>query len=243
MADKDLVFRKSYKCPICDSNFKNLTVKQGKAYRDSADFDLKVNFKNIEPLKYDIIMCPVCGYGALERYFERVAPRQRKDIIDKLCQTYVGIDDNKDEYTFDDAIERYDNAFVCADIKNSKNSEIGFMSLKLAWLYRAYSKSLPLEDEKKDELWQKERAYLFKAMDNLEVARLKEHSPICGMDDVTLDILLAGLCIELEELDTARKYINSAMNNRNVSVGIRNKIYEFKSTLKRIEDEAQAENE
>ena len=69
MSEADKVFKKSYKCPICDSNFKSLTVKQGKARMIDTDIDLKVNYRDIEPLKYDIILCPVCGYAALERYF------------------------------------------------------------------------------------------------------------------------------------------------------------------------------
>ena len=80
MSEADKVFKKSYKCPICDSNFKCLTVKQGKARMVSSDIDLKVNYRDIEPLKYDIILCPVCGYAALERYFITAPPKVNKKV-------------------------------------------------------------------------------------------------------------------------------------------------------------------
>ena len=47
MSEADKVFKKSYKCPICDSNFKCLTVKQGKARMVSSDIDLKVNYRDV----------------------------------------------------------------------------------------------------------------------------------------------------------------------------------------------------
>ena len=43
MADAEKIFGKTYNCPICGNNFKNLTIRQGKARMDSTDIDLKVN--------------------------------------------------------------------------------------------------------------------------------------------------------------------------------------------------------
>ena len=56
MADAEKIFGKTYNCPVCGNSFKNLTVRQGRARMDSTDIDLKVNYKDIEPLKYDIIL-------------------------------------------------------------------------------------------------------------------------------------------------------------------------------------------
>ena len=232
MSEADKVFKKSYKCPICDSNFKCLTVKQGKARMVSSDIDLKVNYRDIEPLKYDIILCPVCGYAALERYFDRVSAFQRKNIIDKICQSFSYVFEDKDEFTFDDAIVRYKFAVLTSQVKMSKASEFGFLCLKMGWLYRSYADSLDESmKKKKTELKEQEKTYLTNAFNYFETARAKEQSPICGMDEITFDTLLASLCVELDKKDEAKKYMSIILSNRNASKRVKDKIFDLKELL------------
>ena len=238
MSDVDKVFYKTYKCPICDSNFKNLTVKQGKARMVSADIDLKVNYKDIEPLKYDIILCPVCGYAALERYFDRVSVFQRKNIIEKICQSFNTVFEEKDELTYDDAIVRYKFAFLTSQIKMSKNSEFGFLCLKMAWLYRSYYKSLDESETKKiNELKGQEKNFLGNAYMYFETARAKEQSPICGMDELTFDTLLASIAVELKKSGEAKKYLGIIMQNRNATKRVKDKVFELKEILNTFDNE------
>ena len=232
MSEADKVFKKSYKCPICDSNFKCLTVKQGKARMVSSDIDLKVNYRDIEPLKYDIILCPVCGYAALERYFDRVSAFQRKNIIDKICQSFSYVFEDKDEFTFDDAVVRYKFAVLTSQVKMSKASEFGFLCLKMGWLYRSYADSLDESmKKKKAELKEQEKTYLTNAFNYFETARAKEQSPICGMDEITFDTLLASLCVELDKKDEAKKYMSIILSNRNATKRVKDKIFDLKELL------------
>ena len=238
MSEADKVFKKSYKCPICDSNFKCLTVKQGKARMVSSDIDLKVNYRDIEPLKYDIILCPVCGYAALERYFDRVSAFQRKNIIDKICQSFSYVFEDKDEFTFDDAIVRYKFAVLTSQVKMSKASEFGFLCLKMGWLYRSYADSLDESmKKKKAELKEQEKTYLTNAFNYFETARAKEQSPICGMDEITFDTLLASLCVELDKKDEAKKYMSIILSNRNANKRVKDKIFDLKELLDGQSDE------
>ncbi|MCR5848385.1 MAG: DUF2225 domain-containing protein [Lachnospiraceae bacterium] len=240
MADSELVFKKSYKCPICDSSFKNLTVKQGRARMESTDFDLKINYRSIEPLKYDIILCPVCGYAALERYFERVSVFQRKNIIDKICQSFNSVFEDKDEFDFEDAIIRYKFAFLTCQVKMSKSSELGFLCLKMGWLYRSYAKSLDENETKKiKELNKLELDFLDKAYNYFEDARANEQSPICGMDEITFDTLLAGLCVKLKKTDEARNYIGIILQNRDALKRVKDKARDLKELVDEIENESE----
>jgi len=232
MSDSDKVFYKSYKCPICDSNFKNLTVKQGKARMESSDIDLKVNYKDIETLKYDVILCPVCGYAALERYFNRVSVFQRKNIIEKICQSFSTVFEEKDELTFDDAIIRYKFALLTSQVKMAKDSEYGFLCLKLGWVYRSYARSIENDEKKVKELKKHETEFLSNAYSYFEKARAGEQSPICGMDELTFDTLLAGLCVELNKDEEAKNYINAVLQNRNASKRVKDKVRELKDMIK-----------
>ena len=63
--EKDSLFDKKYECPICDYKFTQRTVRTGRTRLLSTDTDLRHKFRYFDPIKYDIIACPKCGYAAL----------------------------------------------------------------------------------------------------------------------------------------------------------------------------------
>lgn len=67
--EQDFLFDKSFTCPLCDREFKARTVKIGKAKLAGSDLDLRPRYEQIDLLKYDVIMCPSCGYASLSRFF------------------------------------------------------------------------------------------------------------------------------------------------------------------------------
>lgn len=238
MPEAEMVFLKTYSCPVCESKFKNLTVKQGRARLDSTDIDLKPNFKGIETLKYDIVLCPVCGYAALERYFASITSTQRKAVLDKITRSFHTAFEEKETTDFEEACLRFKFAMLSSQVKGVKSSEYGFLSLKYAWLNRAYYNSLEDKDSKKaKELKDTEMSFLGKALDYFTDARAKEQSPICGMDEMTFDCLLAALNIELDKKDDAKKYLSGILVSRTASRRIKDKALELKELLNQDEEE------
>ena len=235
MSDADKLFPKTYKCPVCENPFKNLTLRQGRARMESTDIDLKVNYKGIEPLKYDVIMCPICGYASLERYFERVSTFQREKIIEEISQKFNEKVKDKGEFSYDEAIIRYRHAFNTSRVRMAKDSEMGLLCLKNGWLYRSYARSIEGDDDealkKRKELELREKAFLGNALNYLTKARAGEHPPICGMDDTTLDCLLAGLCVELGKFDEAKKYMGNVLQNRSATKSVKDKIITMKEYI------------
>lgn len=233
MAENEMVFYKTYRCPVCDGQFKNLTVKQGKARLLGTDIDLKPNFADIETLKYDVCLCPVCGYASVERYFGKISAFQRKQILENISKSFKTVFPQNDTISFDEAVIRYKFAILTCQVKGSKESEFGFLCLKLGWLYRAYAASLnPSEDESKiKELNKQEDAFLLKAMDYFVVARANEQSPICGMDEMTYDCLLAALMIRFERFSDAKRLLGSVITSRTASKRVKDKARELKDII------------
>ena len=114
----------------------------------------------------------------------------------------------------------------------SKHSEFGFLCLKMGWLYRSYANSLDEKmQKKKAELKEQEKNYLYNAFNYFETARAKEQSPICGMDELTFDTLLASLCVELQKKEEAKKYMSIILSNRNATKRVKDKIFDLKELL------------
>ena len=129
--EQDFLFDKSCTCPICDKEFKNRTVKVGKAKLSGSDLDLRPRYEQIDLLKYDIIMCPYCGYAALSRFFKFVTSPQAKNIKKTISATFEPQKETKEVYTYDEALERYKLALANAIVKQTKASEKAYICLNI----------------------------------------------------------------------------------------------------------------
>lgn len=222
MQEQDFLFDKSCTCPICDKEFKNRTVKVGKAKLAGSDLDLRPRYEQIDLLKYDIIMCPYCGYTALSRFFKFVTAPQAKNIKKTISATFEPQKEKKEIYTYDEALERYKMALANAIVKQTRASEKAYICLKTAWLLRGkaehLNKNLPDYEEQKRQCAEEENEFLRNALEGFLTARQSESFPMCGMDEPTVDYLIAVTAMRFEQYDVSSRLIagilQSAANPR-----------------------------
>lgn len=233
--EKDLIFDKSFTCPVCDSSFSAKIVKSGKAKLIGTDQDLRAKFEGIDPAKYDVLLCPSCGYAALSRYFSNITSVQAKLIREKVSQN-VHINSYSDEvYSYEQALERYKLALVDAVVKKAKASEKAYICLKSAWLVRGYAESLREEgnpdEQTLKELAQEETEYLDNAYKGFVEARQSEGFPMCGMDEVTIDYLIAALAARSRKYDVAGKLVAAILTNSAASARIKERARDLKEQI------------
>ena len=211
MQEQDFLFDKSCTCPICDKEFKNRTVKVGKAKLAGSDLDLRPRYEQIDLLKYDIIMCPYCGYTALSRFFKFVTAPQAKNIKKTISATFEPQKEKKEIYTYDEALERYKMALANAIVKQTRASEKAYICLKTAWLLRGkaehLNKELPDYEEQKNQCMEEENEFLRNALEGFMTARQSESFPMCGMDEPTVDYLIAVTAMRFEQYDVSSRLI------------------------------------
>jgi len=166
--EQDFLFDKSFTCPICDKEFKARTVKIGKAKLAGSDLDLRPRYEQIDLLKYDIILCPYCGYAALSRFFKFVTSPQAKNIRKTISATFKPQKEVKEIYTYDEALERYKLTLANAIVKQTRSSEKAYICLKTAWLLRGKAehldKNLPDYEEQKKQCEDEENEFLRNAL-------------------------------------------------------------------------------
>lgn len=215
--EQDFLFDKSCTCPICDKEFKNRTVKVGKAKLSGSDLDLRPRYEQIDLLKYDIIMCPYCGYAALSRFFKFVTSPQAKNIKKTISATFEPQKETKEVYTYDEALERYKLALANAIVKQTKASEKAYICLKTAWLLRGKAehldKNLPDYEEQKKQCKEEETEFLHNALDGFLAARQSESFPMCGMDEPTVDYLIAVTAMKFEQYDVSSRLITGVLQS------------------------------
>lgn len=243
ITEADILFEKSYTCPCCDKEFKVKTVRTGKVKLESADTDLRPKYQLVDALKYDAIVCPNCGYAALNRFFNYLASVQRKLIKENISATFKGLNETGTIYTYDDAIARHKLALVNTIVKKGKTSERAYTCLKLAWILRGKAESLPKETPEYDkiikELKAEEDELILNAYEGFTQAFMKENFPICGMDELTSSYLVADLARRSGRYEEALRWISKVITARDANERIKNKARELKELIREDYQEAE----
>ena len=225
--EEDLVFEKSYTCPACSKPFKSLTVRTGKVKAVSQDVDLRWKFKQLDPLKYDVVMCPNCGCAALIGEFPRITGKQAKLIKEKISASFKSQDPPHGKLSYDEALARYKVALANAVVRGVKASEKAFICLKAGWLLRGKAESLtpgtPGYDEEKKKTEAEEDAFLKNALEGFKNARGSESFPMCGMDEHSVDYLIAALSFRFGDYALAEKLISEILVSRVASDRLKEK--------------------
>lgn len=233
--EETFLFDKSYECPVCYQGFKAKTVRSGKLRSLGTDRDLRPLYDQMEPLKYDVVICPHCGYAVLTRFFGGLTAGQIKAIKENISANFHPVKEEKETYTYEEALYRYKLCLANTIVKHGKVSEKAYICLKAGWLLRSMGENLDpaVEDYNKkiQEIKEQEKDFLKNALDGLITARQTESYPICGMDEVTLEYLIAVLAMEFEKYDISSRLIYNILNTPTVNNRIKDKAREVKDEL------------
>ena len=135
-AGSEYLFLKSYTCPICDHDFKSLAVKASKLIAEHTDSDLRVHYTGVEPLHFDVVICPNCWYSALaETFKDGVSSKKQIDQLMKYHKEMLHLKLGEERNSFT-VFAGYYLAIICAP-KCYRNYDaiIGKLWLKLSRLY------------------------------------------------------------------------------------------------------------
>lgn len=244
ITEEDLLFDKTFTCPVCDEEFHSKMIRTGKVKLLSADTDLRPKYQLVDSLKYDALVCPNCGYAALSRFFKFMMPAQAKLIRENISKNFSGLAPTGNIYTYDDAIARHQLALANAVVKKAKISEKAYTCLKMAWLYRGKAESLPSDTPDYDkvikELQSSEKELLENAYDGFLAAFSKEAFPMCGMDELTVTYLVADLARRIGKYDESSRWISKVLSSRQANERIKNRARDIKEMLNQDREKAEA---
>lgn len=215
--EQEFLFDKSCSCPVCGRDFKTRTVRTGRVRLNGSDQDLRPRYEPIDALKYDIIMCPHCGYTALSRFFQNITPQQAKNIQNMISIHFIAQKEQKEIYTYDDALERCRLALANAVVKRAKAGEKAYICLKTAWILRGkgehLDRNLPDYEAQRKQCGEEENEFLRNAMDGFLTARQSETPPICGLDQSTVDYLIAVAAMRFEQYEMAGRLVATILQS------------------------------
>lgn len=242
LTEEDLLFDKTFTCPVCDTEFHSKMIRTGKVKLLSADTDLRPKYQLVDSLKYDALVCPKCGYAALSRFFKYMMPAQSKLIHDNISKNFSGLKPTGNTYTYDDAILRHQLALANTVVKKAKASEKAYTCLKMAWLYRGKAEELPKDTPDYEkvvaELKKTETELLANAYDGFMTAFSREAFPMCGMDELTVTYLIAELARRTGKYEESSRWISKVLTSRQANERIKNRARDIKELLNKDKENA-----
>jgi hypothetical protein len=124
-------------CPLCGRKFEAHYILSSKLRRLNADDDMRVRYKDVEPLYYNIITCPNCLYSAETTQFGEASKRTADNVNAKIgpyrLGTVVQSGNERDTYT---VFLGYYLALLCAPIvADNHELVVAGLWLKISRLY------------------------------------------------------------------------------------------------------------
>ena len=233
--EEEYLFEKRYSCPICENKFTEHTVKAGKARRIGSDLDLRPRYTGLDATKYNIVFCKKCGYAAPISSFPHISSLQRKLLKEEIQKNYAGVEEKGNTLSYEEAIIRFKLALYCSVVKHGRNSEKAYLCLQLAWMYRGLAEQMEASKEAKKEelekLREEEKAYIEKAHTGFETAVANEMFPICGMDEMTFNYLLAELSRRVGKIDECKKLLGMILVSKSASTVVKDRARRLKEIL------------
>ncbi|NTV90550.1 MAG: DUF2225 domain-containing protein [Clostridiales bacterium] len=173
------IYNKEINCPVCSKAF-NVTKVKAKASRViSRDTDFCVTYEGINPLFYDVWICPNCGYAAQQDKFDGISDKEAKIVLQKISPRWTKRSFSG-ERTVDMAIETFMLALLSLQIRNGRTIDYAKVCLRLAWLYRG-----------KDS--EKEQEFLKFAAKHYADTYEKEKFPVDKLDELTCLYMIGEL--------------------------------------------------
>ena len=237
--EEEFLFDKKMACSVCDKEFKTKRVKNGRVRMLKSDPDLRPRFQFIDTLKYGITSCPFCGYTAINRNFEHLAPVQRKLVKEQISSQFKPtILYDEATISYDTAIDRYKLSLVNAIVKKGKASEKSYICLNLAWLLREKAatmpESVPGEKAAKAECLKEGETFYEQAYEGFMKAISQEMFPMCGMEESTVDYLLAYMAFHFKKYDISAKFLTSVVTSPSASRRAKDMALDLRNEIRAI---------
>ena len=215
----EYTYNKNMECPVCDNNFATRVLRLAKLSPVATDFDLRPIYKEpIQPLFYDIAICPKCGWSALSQVFKTITESQAKLIKETISPGFKYV-----EYppilTAEMSIERYKLALANAIVRKALNNEKAYICMKIAWMYRS------IKDKTKELL------FIAHAYKGFLDALSNERPPFLGLDIDTVSCIIASQAKTLGYYKDALKMTSRLLTSRSINPRLKDRSLDLKHEL------------
>ena len=121
------------------------------------------------------------------------------------------------------------------DVIEYESVILSYICLKTAWLLRSKAehldKDLPDYEEQKKKCEDEENNFLRNALEGFLAARQTEPFPMCGMDEPTVDYVIAVTAMRFEQYDVTSRLVSGILQSNTANPRMKDKARDVREML------------
>ncbi|WP_421381121.1 DUF2225 domain-containing protein [Bacillus salacetis] len=200
-------YQKKIECLYCKSPFHSTKIRSRfiKFSHHETDFRPVYKEEQINPLLYNVNVCPECGFSFTDDFTKYIVPAQKLQIQEKLASQWSKQDFGR-ERSFEEAINTYKLPILTGTLKKEKSITLAGLYLRTAWLYRS------IENE------EQENRFTTLALKEYINTYMKDDFTGTGMSETKILYLIAELQLRLRHFREAASYFSKVLASQKNSV-------------------------
>jgi uncharacterized protein len=201
------LFDKKVNCPICSNSYltKKLRSRFIKVEEIEADFFTHYKDKELNPIFYEVNVCPKCGFSFVDTFSSYYPPGSISLIKAQVSANWKERD-YSGERTVEQAVEVYKLAVLSGSLKQEKHVVMAGLCLRLAWIYRLLENSV------------QEMRFMKLALEKYKNSYLESDYIGTQLTEMRLIYLIGELSRRLGYPEEAVKNFSKVVNHHNRSV-------------------------
>jgi uncharacterized protein len=200
-------YQKKMECLYCKTTFQSTKIRSRfiKLSHHETDFRPVYKDERINPLLYNVNVCPECGFSFTDDFTKYIVPAVKVEIQEKLTNNWSKQDYGGNRSTTE-AINTYKLAILSGTLKKEKNITVAGLYLRTAWLYRSI---------KNDE---QEKRFTTLALNEYIKTYMNDDFNGTGMSETKLLYLIAELQLRLQHFREAASYFSKVLAKQKSSL-------------------------
>ncbi|MCW2278927.1 DUF2225 domain-containing protein [Heliophilum fasciatum] len=132
MATPNPLFAQTKECPLCGQSFSITRIRSSAVRVQERRPDFQVIYQGVNPVHYQVWVCPACHYANLDRDFDQ--PRRASQLLGELKSRYREEPDFQGERSLPTVLRAYQLAIQTALLSEASNGVKGSLFLRGAWV-------------------------------------------------------------------------------------------------------------
>ncbi|MDF2924059.1 MAG: hypothetical protein K0R57_2973 [Paenibacillaceae bacterium] len=195
------IYQIKVNCICCGYEFETSRVRPSFKKATGTDSDFNVRYKLTNPDYYVVRVCPQCGFSTTESFSDKLAADHKSEFELRVRVNWTA-KDYGGQRTWEDALQTYKLALLCAQIKGEKDRVMSGLLHHIAWLYR----------EKGDK--EQENRFLQFALDSYVLVYENEGSP--EVNNARLMYLIGELNRRIGNYYEAVRWFSRVINDKQI---------------------------
>ena len=180
MDQTSAIYQSGIQCPVCEKTFEMTKIRSKQIRLQKQDTDFCPYYEGINPLFYEAVVCPNCGFASHVTSIENINRYEKQKIKDFITKKWI-TRNFCGERSWEKALEAFKLVLLNLNCREASQAEIAKICLRIAWLYRyACDKEL-------------EQRYLSHALSSYKKAYQGEDLTQSKIDDFTCLFIIGEL--------------------------------------------------